>query len=101
MSASSIPTRAPLACNAKAKFTVTDDLPTPPLPEATAITLRLEMAFAAVLRGSASTFAVIFHWYDCKRGSLLTSLGASLAAGKGKVRSITGPRILSQLGNKP
>ena len=38
MSASSTPTRKPWAARAAARFTVTDDLPTPPLPEATAMT---------------------------------------------------------------
>src|SRR3954471_12954621 len=38
MSASSTPTRRPISENAAARLTVSDDLPTPPLPEATAIT---------------------------------------------------------------
>ncbi|SKT62298.1 Uncharacterised protein [Mycobacteroides abscessus subsp. abscessus] len=36
MSASSSPTDKPLAAMAAARFTVTLDFPTPPLPEATA-----------------------------------------------------------------
>jgi hypothetical protein len=39
MSASSTPTVRPRAARAAARFTVTDDLPTPPLPEAMRITL--------------------------------------------------------------
>ncbi len=39
MSASSTPTLRPVAAIAAARFTVTDDLPTPPLPEATSTTL--------------------------------------------------------------
>ena len=39
MSASSTPTLRPVAAMAAARFTVTDDLPTPPLPEATSTTL--------------------------------------------------------------
>jgi hypothetical protein len=35
MSASTTPTFMPLAAIAAARLTVTDDLPTPPLPEAT------------------------------------------------------------------
>ena len=38
MSASSTPTRNPRAASAAARLTVTDDLPTPPLPLATAST---------------------------------------------------------------
>ena len=40
MSASSTPTVAPSACRARARFTAVVDLPTPPLPEATAMMLR-------------------------------------------------------------
>ena len=40
MSASKIPTRAPSAARASAKFEETVDLPTPPFPDATAIILR-------------------------------------------------------------
>ena len=40
-SASNTPTRWPCAASAAARFTVTLDLPTPPLPEATAITVVL------------------------------------------------------------
>jgi hypothetical protein len=36
MSASTTPTRSPSAAIATARFAVTDDLPTPPLPEAIA-----------------------------------------------------------------
>ena len=38
MSASTTPTFSPRPASAAARFTVTDDLPTPPLPEATAYT---------------------------------------------------------------
>lgn len=38
MSASTTPTLRPSAAIAAARFTVTEDLPTPPLPEATAYT---------------------------------------------------------------
>jgi hypothetical protein len=38
MSASTTPTDSPRAASAAARFTVTDDLPTPPLPEATQYT---------------------------------------------------------------
>ena len=38
MSASITPTSAPPAASDAARFAVSDDLPTPPLPDATAIT---------------------------------------------------------------
>ena len=41
MSASSSPTRAPSRASASARLTAVVDLPTPPLPEATATTLRM------------------------------------------------------------
>jgi hypothetical protein len=44
MSASSTPTDSPLAAIATARFTVTEDLPTPPLPDAIANTLVSESA---------------------------------------------------------
>jgi hypothetical protein len=46
MSASSMPTRAPSAASASARFTAVVLLPTPPLPEATAtmfLTLRQQL----------------------------------------------------------
>ncbi len=46
------PTRAPSCASASAKFTATVDLPTPPLPEATAIRLsRARQRLQAVLHG--------------------------------------------------
>ena len=46
MSASSTPTFCPPAASAAARFTVTDDLPTPPLPLATAYTRVSEEGWA-------------------------------------------------------
>ena len=46
MSASSTPTDSPLAASAAATLTVTDDLPTPPLPDATAYTRVREPGWA-------------------------------------------------------
>ena len=54
MSASSTPTVKPWAARAAARFTVTDDLPTPPLPEATAMTR--VVAGTAVSGAAPSTF---------------------------------------------
>ena len=54
MSASRIPTFSPCAANPSARLTVVVDLPTPPLPEATAITWRTEAngsGFACGLSG--------------------------------------------------
>ena len=54
MSASSTPTVRPRAASAAARFTVTDDLPTPPLPLATART----RVVASISVGSARSRAL-------------------------------------------
>ena len=53
MSASTTPTDRPSAAIAAARFTVTLDLPTPPLPEATAYTRVSEPGWANGITGSA------------------------------------------------
>ncbi|SKZ35761.1 Uncharacterised protein [Mycobacteroides abscessus subsp. abscessus] len=53
MSASSTPTDSPRCARAVARFTVTDDFPTPPLPDATAYTLVSEPGCANGMTGSA------------------------------------------------
>src|SRR5690348_16721300 len=52
MSASTTPTFWPEAASAAARFTVTDDLPTPPLPLATAYTRVSEVGWANGITGS-------------------------------------------------
>src|SRR6478609_7692186 len=53
MSASTTPTRSPCCAIATARFAVTDDLPTPPLPDATANTLVSEVGLLNGMTGSA------------------------------------------------
>src|SRR6478672_11382004 len=53
MSASTMPTLRPSAASARARLTVTDDLPTPPLPLAIAYTLVSEPAWANGISRSA------------------------------------------------
>src|SRR6266487_1769898 len=68
MSASRIPTRAPASCSDAARLTATVDLPTPPLPDPTAITcltpgmagscgrpLKAARTLAVILRSTAVT----------------------------------------------
>ena len=57
MSASTTPTDRPRAASAAARFTVTEDLPTPPLPEATAYTRVSEPGWANGMSGSARAAA--------------------------------------------
>ena len=54
MSASTTPTLSPSAAIATARLAVTDDLPTPPLPDAIAYTLVSEPGCANGITGSAS-----------------------------------------------
>ncbi len=63
MSASNTPTRAPPAANASAKLAVVVDLPTHPLPDATAITFLtpgrpFDFAAAGILISTLFTIAV-------------------------------------------
>ncbi len=53
MSASSTPTLCPCCASATARLTVTEDLPTPPLPDAIAMTFVGELGFANVISGCA------------------------------------------------
>ena len=57
MSASTTPTFSPSAAIAAARFTVTEDLPTPPLPEATAYTRVSEPGLAKGTSRSACAAA--------------------------------------------
>ena len=80
MSASSTPTLRPRAASAAARFTVTDDLPTPPLPEAT-ITTRV-VGPTAVSSSRSETFqralaiAPAFSSWVISVHSMRTSLDA-------------------------
>ena len=75
MSASSTPTVKPRAASAAARFTVTDDLPTPPLPDATASTRVLACTCVgaalsrAVRRARSITraFSAAFSSSQCSR----------------------------------
>ena len=57
MSASMTPTLCPAAASAAARFTVTEDLPTPPLPLATASTLVSDAGWANGITGSGAPAA--------------------------------------------
>ena len=67
MSASITPTRIPLRASSAAKFTVTVDLPTPPLPDATITTLAVggtavSGAFWATLKRALAIAAAFSSW---------------------------------------
>ena len=61
MSASSMPTDAPSAASASARFTAVVDLPTPPLPEATAMMFLIPgTSFTPRCTACATTFEDTF-----------------------------------------
>ena len=67
MSASSTPTRSPRAASAAARFTVTELLPTPPLPLETARTrvvagISVSGAFSRGVQRAACIAAVLCSW---------------------------------------
>ena len=79
MSASSRPTFCPAAASATARFTVTDDLPTPPLPLATAYTLVSEPGLAnGITRSGLPPRSLLCSSRRCS--SLITSSSTRTAA---------------------
>ena len=72
MSASSTPTFCPAAASAAARFTVTEDLPTPPLPLATANTLVSDVGWANGISFSGRPPRSL-PWSSRRCSSLITS----------------------------
>src|SRR3954451_218932 len=73
MSASTTPTESPRLASAAARFTVTLDLPTPPLPEATAYTRVSEPGWANGITGSAASVPRTVRRSSARCSSLITS----------------------------
>src|SRR5437764_11354478 len=73
MSASTTPTDSPRSAIATARLTVTDDLPTPPLPEATAYTRVSEPGWANGMTGSAASVPRTVLRSAARCSSLITS----------------------------
>ena len=102
MSASSTPTRSPLACNPSARLAATVDLPTPPLPDATATIAptpgtapRAVRTLAALGGGAAArprggACAVSTAVTESTPGSASTAFSAAFLNGSSR-----GPRSLS------
>src|SRR6266481_2922675 len=67
MSASSTPTERPFALRARARLAATVDLPTPPLPEATATIARTPGASAALLAAAAGAPCAWAPWPGAPR----------------------------------
>src|SRR3712207_6837730 len=73
MSASTTPTDSPRFASAAARLTVTDDLPTPPLPEATAYTRVSEPGWAKGMTDSAESEPRTVRRSSARCSSLITS----------------------------
>src|ERR671916_3065082 len=73
MSASTTPTDRPFFASAAARFTVTDDLPTPPLPEATAYTRVSEPGWANGMTGSGASVPRTVLRSSARCSSFITS----------------------------
>src|SRR3712207_2621201 len=73
MSASTTPTERPRFDSAAARLTVTDDLPTPPLPEATAYTRVSEPGWANGITGSGASVPRTVRRSSARCSSLITS----------------------------
>src|ERR687884_762523 len=73
MSESSTPTARPCAASAAARLTVTDDLPTPPLPDATAYTRVSEPGWANGITGSGASVPRTVRRSSARCSSLMTS----------------------------
>src|SRR3954453_1897353 len=73
MSASTTPTERPRVARATARFTVTLDLPTPPLPEATAYTRVSEPGWENGITGSAASVPRTVRRSSARCSSLITS----------------------------
>src|SRR5688500_5932505 len=72
MSASTTPTDRPLAASAAARFTVTLDLPTPPLPDAIAYTRVREPGWAKGMTTSAPAPPRRADWRALRWASVIT-----------------------------
>src|ERR687886_2195852 len=73
MSQSITATRCPCDASAAARLTVTDDLPTPPLPEATAYTRVSEPGWENGITGSAASVPRTVRRSSARCSSLITS----------------------------
>src|SRR2546421_470938 len=100
MSASTTPTDRPRAARAAARFTVTEDLPTPPLPLATAYTRVLEPGWANGMTGSAAPGPRRLACSSLRCSGLITpkSISTPATAGTALTAAVMSARSLSRIG---
>src|SRR5919112_4560402 len=99
MSASTTPTDRPRAASDAARFTVTDDLPTPPLPDATQYTRVREPGWADGMTASGVP-PRRFRFISLRCSSLMTSSSTRTAVipGTRETASVTRLVIVSRMG---
>ena len=100
MSASTMPTDRPRAAIATARFTVTDDLPTPPLPDATQYTRVSEPGWAKGMTGSSAPPRRVLR-SSVRWASLITSRSTRTdeTPSRAWTASVTSLVILSRIGH--
>src|SRR3954447_14573857 len=99
MSASTTPTDRPRAASAAARFTVTDDLPTPPLPDATQYTRVSEPGWANGITASGVP-PRRFLRMSARCSALMTSSSTltEVTPGTRETASVTRLVIVSRIG---
>src|ERR671920_2526731 len=100
MSASTTPTDSPRLASAAARFTVTLDLPTPPLPDATAYTRVSEPGWAKGMTGSAASVPRTVLRSSARCSSLMTSRPTctDVTPGTAETAVVTRLVIVSRIG---
>jgi hypothetical protein len=100
MSASTTPTDRPFFAMAAARFTVTDDLPTPPLPEATAYTRVSEPGWENGITGSGASVPRTVRRSSARCSSLMTSRPTctEVTPGTAETAVVTRLVIVSRIG---
>jgi hypothetical protein len=98
MSASSTPTWRPLAASAAARFTVTELLPTPPLPEATQITRVVAGTAVAGARSRTFQRARAMAWDRCCWSISVQASSTAVTPGRSATRVRTSRWIWARRG---
>jgi hypothetical protein len=101
MSASTTPTERPRWARATARFTVSEDLPTPPLPEATAYTRVREPGLANGISFSGRSGPRSCSCRPRRCSALITSRSTrtSVTPSSGETAAVTSRTIVSRSGH--
>lgn len=101
MSASTMPTLSPLAAMEAARLTVTEDLPTPPLPLATAKTRVSEPGWLKGISfsGPRSPRSVVCSFLRCSVLMTSSSISTALTPSSLATAALTSRRMVSFIGH--